>query len=55
MIEEILDITVFSRMNDVLKSKMQQLDLDIKDNNYQKDIVETKISGQKGLILNLKN
>ena len=35
IIEEILDITVFSRMNEVLKSKMQQLDIDIKDNDYQ--------------------
>lgn len=55
VIEEILDITVFSRMNEVLKTRMQQLELDIKENSYQKDIVDTKLSAQKGLILNLKN
>lgn len=55
IIEEILDITVFSKMNTVLKSKTQDNDLDIKENDYQKELLKTKISGQKGLIENLVN
>ena len=55
IIEEILDITVFSKMNAILKTRMQTNDLDIKENNYQKDIINTKISGQKGLIKSLLN
>lgn len=50
IIEEILDITVFSRMNEVLKSKMQQLELDIKENQYNKDINDVKVSAQKRII-----
>lgn len=55
LIEEILDITVFSKMNDVLKVKQQDLELSIKDNEYQRDIINTKISAQKGLIDNIVN
>lgn len=55
IIEEILDITVFSKMNTVLKSKAQDNELDIKENDYQKELLKTKISGQKGLIENLVN
>ena len=55
IIEEILDITVFSKMNNILKSRAQNTDLDIKENEYQKEILKTKISGQKGLINNLVN
>jgi len=55
IIEEILDITVFSKMNTILKTKMQNTELDIKENEYQKEIAKTKISGQKGLINNLVN
>lgn len=53
IIEEILDITVFSKMNTVLKNKMTNTELDIKDNDYQKEIGKTKISSQKGLLKNL--
>jgi len=55
IIEEILDITVFSKMNNILKSRAQNTELDIKENEYQKEILKTKISGQKGLINNLVN
>ena len=55
IIEEILDITVFSKMNTILKSRAQNTELDIKENEYQKEILKTKISGQKGLINNLVN
>ena len=53
VIEEILDITVFSKMNTVLKTRIQDNDLDIQETNYQKEILQTKISGQKGLINSL--
>ena len=55
IIEEILDITVFGTMNSILKSRAQNTDIDIKENNYQKEIVKTKISGQKGMISKLSN
>lgn len=55
IIEEILDITVFSKMNNILKTKAQNTDLDLKENDYLKEIIKTKISGQKGLINNLVN
>jgi DNA repair exonuclease SbcCD ATPase subunit len=55
IIEEILDITVFSKMNNILKTKAQNTDLDLKENDYIKEIIKTKISGQKGLINNLVN
>jgi len=55
IIEEILDITVFSKMNNILKTRTQNTELDIKENDYQKEILKTKISGQKGLINNLVN
>ena len=34
IIEEILDITVFSKMNNILKSRAQNTELDIKENEY---------------------
>ena len=55
IIEEILDITVFSKMNNILKTKMQNAELDIKENDYQKEIYKTKITGQKGLINSIVN
>ena len=55
IIEEILDITVFSKMNNILKSRTQNTELDIKENDYQKEILKTKISGQKGLINSIVN
>jgi len=53
IIEEILDITVFSRMNIVLRSKVTESELNIKDNDYKKDVNKTKISAQNGLIDNI--
>lgn len=55
IIEEILDITVFSKMNTILKTKIQNTELDIKENDYQKEIYKTKITGQKGLINSIVN
>jgi len=53
IIEEILDITVFSKMNSLLKTNLQSTDLDIRENDYQKEIDRTKIDGQKNLIKNI--
>jgi DNA repair exonuclease SbcCD ATPase subunit len=55
IIEEILDITVFSKMNAVLKTRQQNVELEIRENDYQKEIINTKISAQKSLIKNLQN
>ena len=55
IIEEILDITVFSRMNEVLKSRIQQLDLDVKENNYQKDLCGVSISAATATLQNFHN
>lgn len=55
IIEEILDITVFSKMNTVLKSKVTDVGLDEKENEYQKEINKTKINGQLTLINSIKN
>jgi len=55
IIEEILDITVFSKMNQVLKTRIQNNEIDAKDNDYQKEIIKTKINAQKGLIQNILN
>ena len=54
LIEEILDITIFTRMNDILKTKMSDLGVDIKDKEYQKEVHATKINGQKSLIATLQ-
>ena len=53
IIEEILDITVFSKMNTVLKTKMTDTTLEMRENDYQKEVGKTKVSSQKGLIKNL--
>ena len=53
IIEEILDITVFSKMNTVLKTKMTDTTLELRENDYQKEVGKTKVSSQKGLIKNL--
>lgn len=55
IIEELLDITVFSKMNWILKQRNSDNELDIKETDYQKDIIKTKISGQKGVLKNLFN
>ena len=55
IIEEILDITVFSKMNSVLKAHSQATELDLKENDYQKEINKTKATGQKSLITSIQN
>ena len=55
IIEELLDITVFSKMNAILKTKNSENELEIRENDYQKDIMQTKVDGQKSLINNIIN
>ena len=54
LIEEILDITIFTRMNDILKTKIHNLGIEIKDKEYEKEVQSTKINGQKSLITTLQ-
>ena len=53
IIEEILDITVFSRMNIVLKSRVTSLEDSVRDTEHKKSVIQTKISAQNGLIENI--
>jgi DNA repair exonuclease SbcCD ATPase subunit len=55
IIEEILDITVFSKMNSVLKTMIQNTDLDLREIEYHGEILKAKISAQKGLIQNISS
>ena len=53
IIEEILDITVFSRMNTVLKSKQEFTAAELKDDEQQLTFYETRLSAQKAIIENI--
>ena len=50
VIEDLLDINVFSKMNVILKEKINTLKDKLKDNNYKIDIQNTKIDTQKKYI-----
>lgn len=50
VIEDLLDINVFSKMNIILREKMNVLKDKLKDNNYKLDIQNTKIDTQKKYI-----
>ena len=47
IIEDLLDIQVFSTMNILLKDKMSSNKESITENSYQKDLVETRIDSAK--------
>ena len=47
IIEDLLDIQVFSTMNNLLKERMSENKTAITENNYQIDLVKTKISAAK--------
>lgn len=47
VIEDLLDINIFSKMNGLLKEKMSLLREQIKDNGHEIDMVKTKINAQK--------
>jgi DNA repair exonuclease SbcCD ATPase subunit len=53
IIEDILDIQIFSIMNINLKEKLKFSNDDIKDRDYQIDLLEEKVTMQKNFIDNL--
>lgn len=53
IIEDILDIQIFSMMNINLKEKLKFSNDDIKDRDYQIDFLEEKVTMQKNFIANL--
>lgn len=55
VIEDLLDINVFSKMNTILKEKISLLKDQIKDSDYKIEILRNKISLQKNYIQDLVN
>ena len=54
VIEDLLDINVFSRMNQLLRDKQSVLKDQLKDLSYQIDIVKNKIDTQKKYITDIR-
>ncbi len=54
VIEDLLDINVFSKMNGILREKTSLLKDQIKDVIHQHDVISTKIDGQKKYIKDIK-
>jgi DNA repair exonuclease SbcCD ATPase subunit len=54
VIEDLLDINVFSKMNNILKEKTSLLKEQIKDVIHQHDVTTTKIDAQKKYIKDVK-
>ena len=50
VIEDLLDIQIFGKMNQILKEQSQRLKEDVKDNKYQVELVKDKIGLQKDYI-----
>lgn len=50
VIEDLLDINVFSKMNQILKEKSGMLKEEIRDNDFQVEINSTKLDSQKKYI-----
>lgn len=53
VIEDLLDINIFSKMNSLLKEKTTQLKSEVENNTHSIDMVKTKISAQKKYIRDL--
>ena len=53
VIEDLLDINIFSKMNIILKEKISHLKTEIEGNSHQIEVVKTKISAQKKYIRDL--
>lgn len=54
VVEDLLDIKVFSSMNDISKFKIKELKDEIKEYSYKKENVEDKIESQETLISELE-
>ena len=53
VIEDLLDINIFSKMNVILKEKTSLLKAKFEDNNHSIEVVKTKINAQKKYIRDL--
>jgi DNA repair exonuclease SbcCD ATPase subunit len=53
VIEDLLDINIFSKMNTILKEKTSQLKTELENNNHSIEVVKTKINAQKKYIRDL--
>lgn len=53
VIEDLLDINIFSKMNSLLKEKMSLLKEEIRDNTHQIEMIKTKINAQKKYLRDL--
>ena len=53
VIEDLLDINVFSKMNQLLKEKISLLKISISENDHKLEVVDTKIKSQKKYIRDL--
>ena len=54
VVEDILDIKIFSLMNMLLKQKIKDVSEDLKNNDYQNDLTKDKIELQEKYIADLK-
>ena len=55
VVEDILDIKIFSLMNLVLKTKVREVNTNITDTNYTKELTQSKIEMQEKYIEDSKN
>ena len=53
VIEDLLDINIFSKMNSLLKEKTTQLKTEVENNTHSIDMVKAKLSAQKKYIRDL--
>lgn len=53
VIEDLLDINIFSKMNTILKEKSTQLKTEVESNTHSIEVVKTKIAAQKKYIRDL--
>lgn len=55
VIEDLLDIQIFGKMNQILREKSTKVKEELKDNEYQLDLIKEKISLQRSYIRDVQN
>lgn len=55
VIEDLLDIQIFGKMNQLLKERVQKVKEELKDNEYQLELVKDKIGLQRSYIRDVQN
>ena len=55
VVEDILDIKIFSLMNFVLKTKVREINTNITEGNYASELTKSKIEIQEKYIEDSKN